>query len=249
MLQDIDTEIEILVETIRFVVTFRMLEQPDDPSLANNYFATLLRYNPPTTNIINMTYEMSDENDMSGRAKHYPIVLDFLRRRVENPREAPLHVTPLINYEHVSELVNLENYLLLAFVQDEYLPPGPSSETVYVATPPPQPMHAIFDTFIGKRQDLYRRSMCVDPAYVRLVLQVQPYNAATDSNELSPHAAQILQQPHAIAILDKYQMTPQDIIESRLRVLGSCEQVDFVNERVLRSWVMRLQRHGTTFIV
>jgi hypothetical protein len=186
---------------------------------------------------------------MSGKAKHYPIVLDFLRRRVENPGTAPLHTCKFPHYEHVSELSNLESYLLLAFVQDDYLPPAPYPDTFYVATPPSQPFDGIHHIFIGRRKEPYKCSMCVDPAYVRLVLQVQPYNAATDDNALSPHAAHILQQPHAIAVLDKYQMTPADIMESRLYVVGACEHVSFTNDRETYSWVTRIQRHLYSFVI
>ena len=249
-----DEEIQVIVESIRFIVTRSMLEQRNDTLLSENYFSSYLRFHTNHRNVIPITPQprntfgaTTDEDDILGKAMYYPIIFDFLRRRVENPNKAPLHICELPDDTQTRELNALEDFFFTYFVRECYLPQGPVyAKTRYIATPPPQHLHEHFEDFIGKRKSLYQASMCYDPEFVRLVLQVQPYNQITHQNEVRTDAVDFLKtQPLALHIMNKYDMEIEDIINSKLHPnVSSCEKIFFSRKREGRTWFLRLEQTG-----
>jgi hypothetical protein len=240
-------EIEVVVESICFVVTRAMLVQKDDASLANNFFAIHLRHQE--TNRIHIRCA-SDVPNVTAKAMYYPFIFDFLRRRLVDS-SAPLHIHSL-NGDHMVQLNILEDYLLADFVHAHYLPVGPLyPNTRCIVTPPPQIVDNLSQTFMGRRQEYYPFAMCFDPALVRLVLSFYEFDSETYQyqKKQEPPTREIQQQ--AAFIMKKYEMDFNDILHCKIHPdFVSGQSITFTRQYENDAWHIQVSEQADfSFVV
>jgi hypothetical protein len=204
-----------------------MLEQSDDPLLSSNYFNGLLRFvttKPPITLYISREFQVLNDQIITS-AKYYPFIFDFLRRRIEKGKSAPLHVCELSSEDGL-DLNTLEDFIFPDFCLNGGLPHGPY-DTRYVALPPPQDLHN--EEFTASRKSPFAAEMCADPEFVRLVIEGKKTRDDT-----------FWRQVHVVKIMRKYDMDIADIMLSTLVEVSSCEKVAFISRRRENQWTLQM---------
>lgn len=158
-----DKLLTVRVEGIRFLISRDMVLQADRPDcdrvlpMADNYFALALRNHDDKKEI-----EIDDRRDGISQAKFFPVVFDYLRRRLSRQS------APLCTYDMKSDdAMALHALLDILFVttRDDKLPSN--LNRVYVVTMP--------DAGPGDHHDMHA-GMCMDPTFVRLVREIKDPN-------------------------------------------------------------------------
>jgi hypothetical protein len=238
-LLDENDMMHVIVEGIRFTVCRQMLLQERDPKLSHNYFAANLRFHPNQT-VFHMTEDASLlGTNIIARARMYPILFDFLRRRLED-RTAQPHVDILYGND-IKHIRALEDFFFPELC--DILPPVVhrinSSESV-LATPP---------RANGSARELYTSDMCFDPSFIRLAMEfktVDPYHLLFHRANLDEVAtAEVFAKPEHQRVMEKYGLTAEAVIGAKLHNVDSCSAVDIVRLPVvgLEYGVNRLNPH------
>jgi hypothetical protein len=165
----LDTSLEQMVKVevqgVSFLISRGMVLQTRESKHAipmqDNYFAKALLNQPEQATI-------TIPEAANGEAKFYPVIFDFLSRRLQCV-QAPLHEY-IMGTNDAIRLHKLVNALFVVNA-DNMLPT--QGKYTYVATMP--------DKHSGDRHDI-STAMCVDPRFVRLVREVQDADRKMDTD-------------------------------------------------------------------
>ena len=240
----------IHVGGVQFMVTMEMLMQEDEPHLRNNYFARHCRFHDgdDAAGDRNTEFHIMPGDVLGDHPdRHeilcplmYPVLLDFLRRRRDDAT-ARVHIHAL-DEAWGAKLAILEDF----FYPDMHLELPPvvtrfnGNRTSAIAIPPMQPFEPT--GLVG----WYTADMCMDPAFIRLVLAFKPYDA--DNDEDNPYddirafpereitdaeRAAIFARPEHQAVMAKYpDLTPEDVMRTVLHRVDPSEHIVITSDRV-----------------
>ena len=210
-------EITVNVGGISFIVSEDMLRQPNDPDLKVNAFAVILgrddEMSPATINI------PKDESTPLPiyTAKMYPVILDFLRRRLTN-RSARMRMTRF-EATDIQDLDVLEDYFFPDFARKRVPTVDQGNVACFVLT-----NGEYFSQNMeleGKKQSV---ELCLDPEFVRLVMAAQQKRfmrrTYTDEEIVPDEILERLAARHGTA-----KLTPHDVFSASIEYVNREDSV------------------------
>ena len=219
-----DEIMQVIVEGIRFIVSRDMLMQEGEPALSDNYFAASLRFHPDRT-VFQMTE--ADADMAMASARMYPVLFDFLRRRLGDPDALP-HVNEIYD-DDVEHLRALEDVLFPELCS--LLPPvidGSHGSQSVLATPP--------RVEGGRPMPPYTDDMCLDPAFIRLAMEFKiadpNYFQFHDAHLDDEAVAAVFARPEHQRVMAKYGLTPEAVLGTTLHMVNSCSPVEIERKQV-----------------
>ena len=153
--------VTIIVQTIRFAVGRNMLTEQKSPRLETNYFTDILAKGTKKEPIAEISIDSDD-------AECYPLIFDFLRRRLTND-DAQVH-TAAVNKRIIDAMDPLMAKLFPEFGLT-MLPINSANPTVQIAIPPPCLLSGVQFEAERDRMILKRKhdvDICLDPEFVSL---------------------------------------------------------------------------------
>ena len=207
----------VSVQGIQFLISRDMVTQPDRlPHLPmkglpmeNNFFAQAIRFHDEKKLI------EIDPRDALGEAKFYPVVFDYLIRRLHTS-SAPL----CVHHMDVEDTLALHALLDVLFHIDpeRQLPTSPDGRHVFIATPP------------GTVRDA-DHNLCVDPRFVGLVREMgHPYGARETTVKHTNTLAAIVADHHmeVLGLMDIRASTVHKLFRGE-RFKVTTNESDFTN--------------------
>ena len=210
-------EITIKVGGISFTVSEDMLRQRNDPDLKVNAFNVIMGNddNAPNSTITIPNDEISPPQIYT--AKMYPVIFDFLRRRLTN-RSARMRTTRF-EASDIQDLDMLEDYLFPDLARKRVPTVDQGSVACFVLTNGEYFSHNM--ELEGKKQSV---ELCLDPEFIKLVMAAQQkrFMRSTYSDEeiVPDEILERLAARHGTA-----KLTPHDVFSASIEYVNREDSV------------------------